>query len=157
MRKFHEEVSGNILQVRREMNGHCPGDDDWNKGEEADNPQISSVSRNASRSHENEEGGSDGEERQPQQGVPNQIAPASKDQHRKKPKNRDGTQSQSARKSSPQRGKSPQADMIARTQQYADQHSNLNQPANSNRPSQGDPSRQEGHQSRFQDRSQFFV
>ncbi|MCP4490003.1 MAG: hypothetical protein GY820_22185, partial [Gammaproteobacteria bacterium] len=50
MRKFHEEVSGNILQVRREMNGHFPGDDDWNKEEDGDNPQISSVSRNASRS-----------------------------------------------------------------------------------------------------------
>ncbi|MCP4475593.1 MAG: hypothetical protein GY821_13715, partial [Gammaproteobacteria bacterium] len=47
MRKFHEEVSGNFLQVRREMNGQFSGDDDWNKGEEADNPQISSVSRNA--------------------------------------------------------------------------------------------------------------
>ncbi|MCP4490690.1 MAG: hypothetical protein GY820_25760, partial [Gammaproteobacteria bacterium] len=101
MRKFHEEVSGNFLQVRREMNGHSPGDDDWNGDEEGDNPQISSVSRNASRSREDEEGGSDGEGRQPQQGVPNQIAPVNKDQHRKKAKNRDGTQSQSARKSSP--------------------------------------------------------
>ncbi|MCP4486883.1 MAG: hypothetical protein GY820_06120, partial [Gammaproteobacteria bacterium] len=137
MRKFHEEMSGNILQVWREMNGHFSGDDDWNKEEEVDNPQISSVSRNASRSRENEEGGSDGEGHQPQQGVPNQITPVSKDQSRKKAKNRDGTQSQSARKSSPERGRSSQADMIAWTQQYADQPSSLRQRANSNRPSQG--------------------
>ncbi|MCP4488472.1 MAG: hypothetical protein GY820_14305, partial [Gammaproteobacteria bacterium] len=84
MRKFHEEVSGNILQVRREMNGHFSGDDDWNKEEEVDNPQISSVSRNASRSRDNEEGSSGGEERPVQQGVPDQITPVNKDQHRKK-------------------------------------------------------------------------
>ncbi|MCP4474282.1 MAG: hypothetical protein GY821_06900, partial [Gammaproteobacteria bacterium] len=106
---------------------------------------------------EKEEGGAGGEEHQALQGVPDQITPVNKDQHRKRSRNRDGSQPQSTRKNSPERGRSSQADMIVWEQQYAAQQSNLKQPANSNQPTQGDPFRQGGHQSRFEDQSHLFV
>ncbi|MCP4486854.1 MAG: hypothetical protein GY820_05975, partial [Gammaproteobacteria bacterium] len=99
LRLFHEEMSGNLLQVRREMNGQFSGEDEWNEDEPVANPQISSVSRNASRSRENEEGSSGGEDHQAPQGVPDQITPVNKDPHRKKSRTRDGSQPQDARMS----------------------------------------------------------
>ncbi|MCP4491237.1 MAG: hypothetical protein GY820_28570, partial [Gammaproteobacteria bacterium] len=104
-----------------------------------------------------EEGGSGGEDHHAPQGVPEQITPANTDQHRNSSRTRAGSQSQDTRTSSLERGKSLQADMIVWEQQYTAQQSNLEQPANSNQPTQGDPFRQGGHQSRFEDQSYLFA